>query len=555
MAKNATLTVEGKSVPVSNLDKVYYPKAGFTKGEMLAYYIKIAPVLLPHLEGRPLTLKRYPNGVEAPFFYEKQCPRPKPSFVKTAKVARHHEPGTIEYCMVNNLPTLVWAANLGNLELHTFLSKVPHIHKPTQIVFDLDPGPPADAVQCAQVALWIKEMFDHLGLDIFVKSSGSKGMQIYVPLNTPTTYAETSPFAKAVAQTLAKAHPELVVSDMKKKLRHGKVLVDWSQNSETKTTVCVYSLRAKERPFVSMPLEWAEVEKCLKKEDASLVFFEAAAASKRVEKKGDLFSRVLTLKQNLKEALKALSSGHPTNTKKSRLKGIGDGSISAYHAKRDFTQTSEPSGKAKTKRKKLLFVIQKHDASHLHYDFRLELDGVLKSWAVPKGPQTNMETKRLAMMVEDHPYDYAHFEGTIPKGNYGAGTVMVWDIGTWENLGPEPHEGLKSGKLHFRLNGKKLKSEWALVKMHGPRATKGNEWLLLKHGNAMKPISAKQDDTSAISGRSMAQIAGPRSRQWTSGRKVKEKSEELSPGSFRARMANLAHEKVSSRKKKTTKRK
>jgi len=523
MAKHATLTVDGKSVPVSNLDKIYYPKPGFTKGEMIAYYIKIAPLLLPHLKGRPLTLKRYPNGVEAPFFYEKQCPRPKPSFVKTCRVARHHEPGSIQYCLVDNLPTLVWVANLGDVELHAFLSKAPHIHKPTQVVFDLDPGPPANAIQCAQVALWIKEIFDNLGLEIFVKSSGSKGMQVYVPLNTPTTYKETSPFAKAVAQTLERAHPELVVSDMKKKLRQGKVLVDWNQNSETKTTICVYSLRAKEHPYVSMPLEWEEVEKCLKKKDASLIFFKAEAALKRVEKKGDLFSRVLTLKQNLKKALSAFSSGKSMTTKP-RLKGIGDGSISVYHAKRDFTQTSEPAGKSKAKGKKLLFVIQKHDASHLHYDFRLELDGVLKSWAVPKGPQTDLETKRLAMMVEDHPYDYAHFEGTIPEGNYGAGTVMVWDIGTWQNLGPEPHEGLKSGKLHFRLNGKKLQGEWALVKMRGPRATKGNEWLLLKHGNAMKPISAKADDTSAISGRSMAQIGGPRSRKWISGRKARKKS-------------------------------
>jgi bifunctional non-homologous end joining protein LigD len=231
---------------------------------------------------------------------------------------------------------------------------------------------------------------------------------------------------------------------------------------------------------------------------------------------------------------------------KTRLKGTGDGSISAYNAKRDFTRTAEPSGKAGKSGKKLLFVIQKHDASHLHYDFRLELDGVLKSWAVPKGPQTDMETKRLAMMVEDHPYDYAHFEGTIPEGNYGAGTVMVWDIGTWENLGPEPHEGLKSGKLHFQLNGKKLKGEWALVKMHGPRATKGNEWLLLKHGKAMKPISAKQDDTSAISGRSMAEIAGPHSRKWISGRKAKEKTTQ---GSFKSRVAALARKVASSNKK------
>jgi bifunctional non-homologous end joining protein LigD len=554
MSKGATLDVGGKAVPVSNLDKIYYPKAGFTKGEMLAYYIKIAPVLLPHLKDRPLTMKRYPNGVEAPFFYEKQCPKPTPPFVETCQVARHHKPGSIQFCLANNLPTLVWAANLGDLELHTFLSKAPNVHKPTQIVFDLDPGPPADAVQCAQVALWLREMFSKLALEVFIKSSGSKGMQAYIPLNTPTSYEETTPFAKTVAQALQNVHPELVVSDMKTELREGKVLVDWSQNSETKTTVCVYSLRAKERPFVSMPLEWSEVENCLKKRDASLVFFEALDALKRVEKKGDLFAPVLTMKQNLKDALAAVTSGKPLKTIKARLRGTGDGSISAYNAKRDFTQTTEPSGKTKPGGRKLLFVIQKHDASHLHYDFRLELDGVLKSWAVPKGPQTDMETKRLAMMVEDHPYDYARFEGTIPEGNYGAGTVMVWDMGTWENLGPEPHEGLKTGKLHFRLNGKKLKGEWALVKMHGSRATKGNEWLLLKHGTPMQPISAKQDDTSAISGRSLEQISGPRSRQWTSGKKAASHETKQEKGSFKSRMAALAKKAIKPRKK-TVKRK
>jgi bifunctional non-homologous end joining protein LigD len=554
MAKGATLNVEGKDVPVSNLDKLYYPKVGFTKGEMLAYYIKIAPVLLPHLRDRPLTMKRYPNGVEAPFFYEKQCPKPTPPFVETTQVARHHKPGSIQFCLANNLPTLVWAANLGDLELHTFLSRAPDVHRPTEIVFDLDPGPPADAVQCCQVALWIKEMFDNLGLQSFIKSSGSKGMQLYVPLNTPTNYEETTPFAKAVAQTLEKAHPELVVSDMKKALRHGKVLVDWSQNSETKTTVCVYSLRAKERPFVSMPLEWHEVENCWKKKNASLVFFEAMDALKRVEKKGDLFAPVLTLKQSLKDALSAFTAGQALKPATTRLKGTGDGSISAYNAKRDFSRTAEPSGKTKASGKKLLFCIQKHDASHLHYDFRLELDGVLKSWAVPKGPQYDMETKRLAMMVEDHPYDYARFEGTIPAGNYGAGTVMVWDIGTWENLGPEPHEGLKTGKLHFQLNGKKLNGEWALVKMHGPRAAKGNEWLLLKHGKAMKPVSSKEDDSSAISGRTMKEIGGPRSRQWTSGKKAAVSDSSAKKGSFKSRLTALAKGVVPSARKKAKKR-
>ena len=522
MARQATLKAGGKSVPVSNLDKVYYPQTGFTKGEVIDYYIRIAPFLLPHLRGRPLTLKRYPDGVEAPFFYEKQCPRPKPPFVATCQVARHHEPGKISYCLVNNLPTLVWAANLGDLEMHTFLSRAPRIGRPTQIVFDLDPGPPADAVQCAQVALWLREMFRSLGLESFVKASGSKGMQVCVPLNTPVTYEETSPFAKAVAQALERAHPEQVVSDMKKALRQGKVLVDWSQNSETKTTVSVYSLRAKDRPFVSLPLEWKEVEACWRKKDASRIFFEAGAALRRVEKKGDLFAPVLTLRQSLRKALKAAKAVRAQAADvpaAPRLKGTGDGTIRAYHAKRDFDRTPEPSGKGRRKRKELLFVVQKHAASHLHYDFRLEWDGVLKSWAVPKGPPTDLETKRLAMRVEDHPRDYARFEGIIPEGNYGAGTVMVWDIGTWENLGPDPDEGLRAGKLHFRLKGKKLKGEWALVKMHGPRAAKGNEWLLLKHGAAMKPISARRDDTSALSGRTLAGIGKKPAAKWISNRR------------------------------------
>ena len=246
MAKNTrTLEVEGKAVPVSNLEKVYYPKAGFTKGEMLAYYIKIAPVLLPHLKGRPLTLKRYPNGVEAPFFYEKQCPKPKPPFVETCHVARHHSPGDIEFCLVNNLPTLVWAANLGDLELHTFLSRAPAVHRPTEIVFDLDPGAPADAVQCAQVALWIKEMFDRIGLEIFVKSSGSKGMQVYVPLNTPTTYAQTSPFAKAVAVFFFP----------------GSGPPDWNALSACFKSCFRVSTRAKRSPFLSTRLSAASASK------------------------------------------------------------------------------------------------------------------------------------------------------------------------------------------------------------------------------------------------------------------------------------------------------
>lgn len=299
MGTKATLEIEGRQVAVSNLDKVFYPKAGFTKGQVIDYYIRISKVLLPHLKDRPISLKRYPDGVEGFFFYEKQCPSHRPEWVKTAKVGKT-EGGAIDYCVMNDLPALVWAANLADLELHTFLHKAPAIHRPTALAFDLDPGPPADIVQCCQVGLWLKGIFDGLGLESFPKTSGSKGLQVYVPLNnTAVTYEKTKAFSHALALTLEKQFPEAVVSRMQKALRKGKVLVDWSQNDDKKTTVNVYSLRAKERPTVSTPVTWKEVETALKKKDAGKLTFEAEDVLKRVEKHGDLFAPVLSLKQKL----------------------------------------------------------------------------------------------------------------------------------------------------------------------------------------------------------------------------------------------------------------
>src|SRR5438309_5404327 len=307
MPETAELVVEGKKLAVSNLDKVLYPKVGFTKGQVIDYYIRIAPVLLPHLRDRPLTMKRYPNGVDGEFFYEKNCPAHRPSWVKTAKVWSHGNNRTMDYCLVQDLPTLVWAANLADLELHTSLSLAKKILQPTMLVFDLDPGPPADIVLCCQVGLWLRQIFEQLGLETFPKTSGSKGLQVYVPLNTPVTYEQTKPFAHELARILERQHPQIIVSDMKKSLRAGKVFVDWSQNDDHKTTVCVYSLRAKERPMVSTPVTWQEVEQCHKQEDAKLLSFETEAALKRVEKQGDLFEPVLNLKQKLPKltALKA----------------------------------------------------------------------------------------------------------------------------------------------------------------------------------------------------------------------------------------------------------
>jgi bifunctional non-homologous end joining protein LigD len=291
--------IEGRTLSLSNLDKLLYPQAGFAKGHVIDYYTRVAPVLLPHLRGRPLTLKRYPDGVEGPYFYEKQCPSHRPEWVRTAAVWSRHNARTIHYCLADDLPTLVWLANLADLELHTSLALAADVEAPTILAFDLDPGHPATIVECARVALELREAFDHLGLAAFPKTSGSKGMQVYVPLNTPTSYGETKGFALGLAQLLERRRPELVVSDMKKSLRAGRVLVDWSQNDEHKTTVNAYSLRARERPTVSTPLRWDEVSDVLDSGDPEQLAFTSDEVLARVAEHGDLFAGVLELEQEL----------------------------------------------------------------------------------------------------------------------------------------------------------------------------------------------------------------------------------------------------------------
>jgi bifunctional non-homologous end joining protein LigD len=298
MVTKQSLDVHGTKVEVTNLDKIFYPKAGFTKGDVIDYYVRISSALLPHLKDRPITLKRYPDGVEGIFFYEKQCPAHRPKWVKTTKVAKS-EGGQINYCVINDLPSLVWAANLADLELHTFLHKGPAVLRPTAIAFDLDPGPPADIVLCCEVALWLKGLFEALKMVSFAKTSGSKGLQVYIPINSATTYDKTKAFSHAIAELLKSQRPEMVVSKMQKDLRSGKVLVDWSQNDDHKTTVNVYSLRAKDYPTVSTPVSWEEVESVVRTRNAKQLSFEAKEVLKRVEEMGDLFSPVLSLKQKL----------------------------------------------------------------------------------------------------------------------------------------------------------------------------------------------------------------------------------------------------------------
>ena len=299
MPEEAQLVVEGKKLSVSNLNKVLYPKVGFTKGQVIDYYIRVAPVLLPHLKDRPLTMKRYPDGVEGEFFYEKNCPSHRPKWVQTAKVWSEGNNRMMNYCLANDLPTLVWAANLADLELHTSLARKKDVSRPTTMVFDLDPGPPADIVQCCQIGLWLRDLLAKMKLKSFAKTSGSKGLQVYVPLNTSVTFEQTKNISRALAQHLEGEHVDLVTSNMSKAVRKGKVFVDWSQNDEHKTTICVYSLRAKEEPTVSTPVTWDEVGTCLKKKKADLLKFRSDQILARVGKKGDLFALVEKLKQKL----------------------------------------------------------------------------------------------------------------------------------------------------------------------------------------------------------------------------------------------------------------
>lgn len=305
--------IDGRRVALTNLEKVLYP-SGFTKGQVIEFYIRLADYVLPHLQGRPITLKRYPDGINAAHFYEKDAPKYTPDWVRIHKVPRRNG-GDIRYIVIDDLPTLVWCANTANLELHPFLHKAPQLDRPTAVAFDLDPGEGTDVLTCARVAFWLKEVFDDAGLESFAKVSGSKGMQVYVPLNTAVTYGETQPFAKGLAERMEREHPELVVSEMAKAKRAGKVFIDWSQNSDFKTTVAVYSLRAKRpEPYVSIPVTWDELRAAVRKNDASSLMFGPDAALKRLAKVGDLWADVLTLKQTLKARRKAAAIRKPPVT-------------------------------------------------------------------------------------------------------------------------------------------------------------------------------------------------------------------------------------------------
>ena len=510
-AKKEEVIVGGRRLVLSNLEKAMYPAGRFSKAQVIDYYIRISKYLLPHLKNRPVTLKRFPNGVRGEFFYEKDAAAFTPDWVETFPVPRKETRGpAIRYILINNLPTLVYLANLANLEIHPFLHRVPKIDRPTYIVFDLDPGEGADVLTCARVALLLREVLKELSLESYAKVSGSKGLQLYVPLNSPVTYDATQPFAKAIAELLAQQQPKLIVSQMSKHLRPRKVFIDWSQNSDFKTTAGVYSLRAKgNHPYVSLPAEWRELEAALEQKNAQRLYFEPDEAIERVTKRGDLFKPVLSLVQKLpREVTKYLQRDAVRHSR------AAEQQLTTYVRKRNFGKTKEPkpsiAGRSRQGSRRR-FVIQKHAASHLHYDFRLEMHDVLKSWAVPKGPPYKEDERRLAMPTEDHPIEYLDFEGIIPKGQYGGGTVMVWDIGTYDLIEGNYYKGF----LRVFLNGSKLKGEWTLQQIRGEARDK---WHLLKTNGNTRSLSAKRDDQSALTNRTMEQIRGAADAQWQSNR-------------------------------------
>jgi bifunctional non-homologous end joining protein LigD len=318
-------------VEFTHVDKVFFPTGSFTKGQLIRYYVDVAAFILPHLRDRPVTLIRFPDGVTGGSFYEKNVPKFAPGWIRTCKVPRRDEPGTINYILISDLNTLAWCANIGAIELHPFLHRKPRLDQPTAVVLDLDPGEDADLSTCCRVALLVKELIDQLDLKAFPKVSGSKGLQLYVPLNTNVAYASTGAFAKALAELLEQQHADLVVSKMSKIRRKGRVLIDWSQNSPSKTTVCVYSVRGKRKaPFVSMPVTWDELRACAKSGKTGPLEFSPDAALRRLRKVGDLFKPVLELKQALPKAF-------------ARVASPGGQSLRRYSEKRDFTRTREPS--------------------------------------------------------------------------------------------------------------------------------------------------------------------------------------------------------------------
>ncbi|MCG8655394.1 ATP-dependent DNA ligase [Yimella sp. NH-Cas1] len=415
MAKSEQTAIEvgGHEIKVTNLDKVMYPETGTTKSDVIDYYRQVAPWFVAHASRRPATRKRWVDGVgtaDEPrdaFFHKNLDPASTPDWVATVSLEHRHRAST--YPLVDDEATLVWLAQLASLEIHVPQWKVGprggH-QNPDRMILDLDPGEGAGIAKCIEVAHLCKELLDGMKLTSVPVTSGSKGIHLYAGLDGKHTAAQVTEVAKALAEALEKEHPDLVVSNMRKDVRGGRVLIDWSENNGNKTAVAPYSLRGRDHPYVAVPREWNELT-------ASLEQLTPTQVLQRLASIGDPMQVLLDKDERV------------SRTAKDRL--------TKYRSMRDQAKTPEPVPEASpVAGEGHSFVIQEHHASRLHYDFRLERDGVLVSWAVPKGPPDDPKENHLAVMTEDHPLEYGSFEGTIPQGQYGGGEVKIWDAGTYE---------------------------------------------------------------------------------------------------------------------------
>ena len=431
------VTVDGRVLALTNLDKVLYPATGTTKGEVIAYYAEVGPILLPHVRQRPITRKRWPDGVgldgeHVNVFFAKNLPKGTPDWVRRYSI--QHSDGINDYPVADDLAALVWLAQLAALELHVpqwrFAEDGTPL-PPDRLVLDLDPGEGVTLAECAEVAGWVRDVLEGAGLVAFPVTSGSKGIHLYSHLDGSLSPAQTSDVARELAQALQSQHPDRVTAVMRKSDRGGKVFLDWSQNNGNKTTITPYSLRGRTRPTVAAPRTWEELA------DPNLQQVELGEMPGRLKELGDLLAPLApaapTVPQQRSGAKRPNASRRAPEAKTATEPGGVSDKLARYRSMRDPKRTPEPvPAAAPTPSSGNSFVIQEHHARRLHYDFRLEHEGVLVSWAVPKGPPTDPKTNHLAVPTEDHPLDYGSFEGRIPAGEYGGGTVRIWDAGSYE---------------------------------------------------------------------------------------------------------------------------
>ena len=477
------MDADGRELRLSNLDKVFWPDEGYTKGDLLAYYYNVAELILPHLRERPLTMKRMPDGISGPFFYEKTAPSHTPDWIPRCPVrSDESKDGVIGYLMVNDLATLLFVANLGCIEMHPLHSRCSTIETPDYLFFDLDPMG-ASFEDVLIVARHVRAALGALGLTGYPKTSGATGVQIYVPVERGWSYDQVRDFVGTLGRTIERADREHVTMAWQIDKRTGKVFIDHNMNRSGANISAVYSLRPEAGATVSTPLLWEEVDAGVTPQD-----FRIDNVWERFEKLGDLFEGVRTSPQELGTALEAVGlspekavepRGSTRRTSQEVIAASKDPDLGEYLRKRTFgpegTTEPAPSGTAGEGNS---FVIHKHRATRLHYDVRLERDGALPSWAVPRGLPTKPGDKRLAVRTEDHPLEYGSFEGSIPEGHYGAGEVRIFDDGWYE-----PVEWTDS-KVSFRLHGRRYPGlEFHFVKTR-------TDWLAFLASNQQAPLIA-----------------------------------------------------------------